>query len=149
MLANMFQICNNRFRIDERMKQMIKYWTTFQGSPHGYSKEKIRITLSKKHTLLLNKKAHAALGSAAAVELLFDANRRLIGLKATDPTKKNAFPVKVKKNSNYHVISASSFCMHFGISVESTVVFNEPEMGKDGILVLKLADAFNVTRGVR
>ncbi len=128
---------------------MIKFWTTFEGKPYGTKKDEARITLSPRKIFLLNQAAYKALGTPEAIEFLFDENRKLIGLKPTDPAKRNAFPLKIKKGSNHRLITAGAFCNHVGIDVEKTVVFNDTQVGTDGIMVLRLDKTINISRGAR
>ena len=74
---------------------MNKQWETFEGRQYRTTARKEpRVTLGAKGTFYLNGIAYAAMGEPAAVEMLFDGNRRVIGLKPTDPTKRNAFAIK-------------------------------------------------------
>ena len=65
--------------------------------------------------------------------MLFDGNRRAIGLKPIDPRKRNAFVIKPHgKNGRYKRISASAFCTHYRIHIDRTVLFDNVEVGDDG-----------------
>jgi hypothetical protein len=52
--------------------------------------------MSPKKVILLNRVAFEALGGPAAVELLFDETRKVIGLKPIERNRRNAFLVKSK-----------------------------------------------------
>ena len=53
-----------------------------------------RITIHKRGTISLNRSAFAALGSPDAVELLFDRQRSIVGLRAVDQKADNAYLVR-------------------------------------------------------
>jgi len=128
---------------------MIKHWTKFEGCPYGAERDQARVTLNKKKVFLLNPPAYNALGDPAAVEMLFDEARKVIGLKPTDPQRRNAFRLKPKKGGRFKVITASAFCTHFGIEVERTVLFEHVNMDSEGVLMLDMAKTINVGRGSR
>jgi hypothetical protein len=131
------------------MEKMINYWTRFEGSPNGRSKEKARITLSPRKYLALNRHAYQTIGSPPAVELFFDEHQKRIGLKPCDPHKKNAFRLRQEKGKDHMMIYASSFCTHFGISTRRTVLFDEIDIDQEGIVVLDMKKTINVSRGSR
>src|SRR5882724_5089796 len=100
-------------------------WETFEGRQHGQTaRREARVTLGHKGTFYLNGIAYDALGAPAAVEMLYDGNRRIIGLKPIDPRKRNAFAIRPHgKSGNYKRISASAFCTHFRLRTDGTVLF--------------------------
>jgi hypothetical protein len=50
----------------------------------------------------------------------------------------NAFPVRQKDKYNNRVIQSLSFCRHFGIDVGRTVLFNEIDIDREGMMRLEL-----------
>ena len=128
---------------------MISHWTKFEGKPYGAEKDAARVTLGPKKAIMLNEVAYEALGSPAAVEFMFEENHKIIGLKPIDPRRDNAFPVKPRKGSRYHVIRAAAFCTHLGIKVDRTMLFNNVEIDNEGVMKLELKTATNVSRGAR
>lgn len=128
---------------------MIKYWNTFNGKPNHANRGKPRVTISPKSAILLNLRAFDALGRPAAVELMFDQTYGVIGLKPTRPEAHNAFPVVPAVDGYYRRINAASFCRHFNITVEKTMLFLEPMMEADGVMELNLTKTMSVTRGSR
>ena len=126
-------------------------WLEFRGRQYRpRMRVEPRITLGRKGTFFLNTTAYRALGEPVAVELLLDKMRRVIGIKPTDPLKKNAFLVKSHGvNSEYRRISASAFCQHFRVSAPGTLLFNDPEFDADGVLRLDLVNATRVGRGAK
>ena len=127
---------------------MIKHFTEFHGKPYGAGKGEIRITLNHKKVFVLNGKAVDALKNASHVKLFFDAGRKVIGLRRTDPNHPNAFRLNSFRSSRHRTITAASFCAHFGISPEHTVLFQDAKVEGD-MVTLDLTRTVNVSRGAR
>jgi hypothetical protein len=81
--------------------------------------------------------------------MYFDAPRNMIGLKPADKNLRSAFPVKPKGNGTHRLIHAGAFLTHFGIKVESTVLFQRPFLDSDGTLELDLTKTITIGRGAR
>jgi len=125
----------------------MKYqWTEFQGSPNRRDRTEPRVSLNPRGVIFFNRKAFAAMGEPAAVRLFFDENRLRIGLKPTDPSRKNAFPVRKKDRWENRVVQASPFCRHNKIRIDRTVVFNEVDLDDEGILTLDLNKTTSIGR---
>jgi hypothetical protein len=88
-------------------------------------------------------------GRPAAVELSYDGNRRVIGIRGTDPRKRNAFPVKHHTSGRYMRVSGAPFCTQFRLKPEGTVLFDRADLNFDGVLELPLDSLIRVTRGSR
>lgn len=117
---------------------MIERWTEFQGGPCRARRGEARVTLNHRGVMLLNKVAYEALGMPAAVKLLYDEDRRVIGVVPHDARHRNAFPVTQKDKWNNRVIHITSFCRHFGIDVGRTVQFHEIDIDREGMMRLEL-----------
>ena len=128
---------------------MIKHWTVFEGAQGGRREEKARVTLSPNRTFGLNEHAYRAIGSPAAVEMMYDAGRHMIGLRPCDPQKKNAFLVKSRLKGKHFQISSGAFLNHFDIKAERTMRFERVDVEPDGTLALDLSLTTVVTRGSR
>ncbi len=130
---------------------MNRQWITFEGRQHRtLARREPRVTLGHKGTFYLNGIAYELLGSPAAVEMLFDGNRRIIGMRPIDPRKRNAFSVKHHgKGGSYKRISAAAFCRHFRLKTAETVLFEEIDVDNEGIMKLDLARVTRVGRGSR
>ena len=124
-------------------------WEKFNGRPfRNRASNEVRVTLATQGLIYLNGKAYDALKQPAAVEILFDGNRRIIGLKATDRRNSNAFPV-VNHVGNYWRISAASFCQHYRIKPRGTMLFQNVDLDNEGVMMLDLMNTVTVTRGAR
>ena len=128
---------------------MLGHWTIFEGTPGGVKREQRRITLGMNKTISLNKVAYEELGKPIAIELRFDRNLKRIGLKATSPECKNAFPIRPKKNSHYRWLAAGAFLTHFGITTQCTVQFEDVTIDSEGVMVLDINKTTNISRGSR
>ena len=126
-------------------------WTRFKGRQHGRTaRPGLRVTIGPRHVIYLNGKAFDAIDRHPAVEMLYDGNRRIIGLKPVDPHKSYAFQVKKHGSSgDYHRISASAFCQHFRLQIDRTLLFEGAELDNDGVLLLDLNRTVTVGRGSR
>ncbi len=77
------------------------------------------VTIQMRGPLSLNYSAYKMLGEPKAVELLYDQEDKIIGLRPVSPKEAYAFPVrpqgrKDKRPSNY-VIAGQAFTKHYGI----------------------------------
>ena len=125
-------------------------WETFEGRQYRVeARTEARVTLGAKGTFYLNGVVYEALERPAAVEMLYDGNRRIIGLKPTDPRRHNAFIVKQHTKGNYKRISAAAFCAHFRLKFPRTLLFEKVDIDNDGVLLLDLNTALEVGRGAR
>lgn len=75
------------------------------------------VTIQKRGTISLNRSAFAALGAPDAVELLYDRQRGIVGLRAIDPRAENAYQVRRTSSSasGPWVISAMAFTKFYDI----------------------------------
>ena len=127
-----------------------RQWTTFEGRAYGYSaSEEIRVTVNDRCQICMNKPAFDVLGQPAAVELSFDGNRRIIGIKPIDIRRRNAFPIKPVSRGNYRRILAAAFFHHFRLRPEGTNLFDAAEFTPEGILELPLDSLITIGRGAR
>ncbi|MEQ1605422.1 MAG: hypothetical protein ABL999_11205 [Pyrinomonadaceae bacterium] len=130
---------------------MNNQWTKFEGRQHGRTaRREMRVTIGPRHTIYLNGMAFDAIDRHPAVEMLYDGNRRIIGIKPVDPHKSHAFRVKKHGSSgDYHRISASAFCQNFRLRIDRTLLFEGAELDDNGVLLLDLNRTVTVGRGAR
>lgn len=106
------------------------------------------VTLQRRGTISLNRAAFAALRSPAAVELLFDIDSRIIGMRSVDPRSENARFVRssTPAPSGPFLISAMAFFRVYGIDVRASRRF--PAYVIDQVLCVELeGDSVPVRRG--
>lgn len=79
------------------------------------------LTIQKRGTMSINKAAHVALGEPEAVELLYDADEKIIGIRGVDREVGHAYPLRGTPNDSSYVLSGRAFTAYYGIpTVEST-----------------------------
>lgn len=76
------------------------------------------ISIQKKGILSLNDAAYTALGEPAAVELLYDRDRQLVGLRPVDPGVEHAHAVRHPRNKSGVVVTAMRFAKHYGLPID-------------------------------
>jgi hypothetical protein len=86
-----------------------KAQTPFSGEPH--------LTIQKRGTITLNAASYALLDAPAAVELLFDPDEQLLGLRSQDRRLPHVSFVRKANRSpgGPWVVSAMAFVHHYGI----------------------------------
>ncbi|MBE7188990.1 hypothetical protein [Jatrophihabitans endophyticus] len=80
------------------------------------------VTILKGRVLSLNRDAYVALEQPGAVELLFDRKKRIIGLRAVDPSVPHACFVRSSGRSSNapHLVSAMAFLAHYEIDTSES-----------------------------
>lgn len=75
------------------------------------------LTLQKRGAISLNTSAYAALGGPCAVELLFDRELSVVGLRPVQPTCGHAYPVRSASGNGAgpFVVSALAFLKYFDL----------------------------------
>lgn len=80
---------------------------------------KAYVTLQRKGPISLNLPAYRSLGEPPALELLFDKDEQLIGLKAADLQNANAYPVRAVGSATFQV-AGRAFMKFYGINSDAT-----------------------------
>jgi hypothetical protein len=127
---------------------VIARWEEFSGGPRKPSRDSMHVTLNDDGVLLMNKKTWETIGEPRHVVLLFDRINNMIGVRSGSEEETNSFPVKGLQQYS-RIIYASPFCTHYGLELDSTMMFNEIEFDDQGVLRLMLKTATNVTRTSR
>ena len=124
---------------------MICQWEEYDLGPTQARTERVHATINRKNTILINGNLHTRLGNPGAVKLLFDRVNSIIGVAPVPETMANSFPVTAPAAGRHRLIRATPFCRYFGISIDGTTHFREPEIDENGVLRLNL----NATSPVR
>jgi hypothetical protein len=87
---------------------------TLKSHPH--------VTIQKRGALSMNRSAFVALGSPDAVELLYDRQARVIGLRPVRPTADHAYQVRrsTRAHSGPWIISAMAFMHYYDVDITKT-----------------------------
>jgi hypothetical protein len=113
----------------------------FRGGPNEAMSKRLHVTISPAKLILLNRNVYNLLGRPAAVHLGYSRQRDAIAIEPTSARFNDAFPL-VANPCNWR-INAAPFCRHFGISIDTTLKFIDPEL--DGnTLYLKLGHTVSV-----
>lgn len=97
------------------------------------------LTFQRRGAISLNRSAFASLDSPDAVELLFDREHHIVGLRPIDPRADNAYHVRrsSRSASGPWVISAMAFTKFYDI--DTSVSLRRPAYLDDGVLCVDLS----------
>lgn len=75
------------------------------------------VTIQKRGTISLNAAAHAALGEPEAVELLYDRDERIVGLRAVSREAEHAYALRPQagKSVGPYIVSGTAFAKYYKI----------------------------------
>lgn len=107
------------------------------------------VTIQKRGVISLNKAAHDLIGNAETVELLYDRERQVMAVRATDDSSPHAYAVRngSKRGPGQTIVSATAFTAHYGIDTTATRRW-KPFM-EDGMLCVDLSEEGTVITGNR
>ncbi len=128
---------------------IIRRWVEYTDGPTEPTADRLYVTLNPRGMLLLNRRAFAELGRPAAAMLLYDERNGAIGLRAAGKSDAKPFPVKSHPKGSHHLVYAKPFCRRFGIRPAAAIRFSDPEIDRDGIMILSLQDCEPVVPKVR
>lgn len=118
-------------------------WEKFNGGQNLPKQDHIHITMNKGGIIYINGNAYRMMGRPEAVHFFFNRKNNKIALRPAHARLKDVFQVK-EKNHGY-LIHASPFCINFGIRLDSTEKFVNPEVDNEGILHLDLSTTVTVS----
>ena len=122
--------------------EMDRDFEKFLAGPTLAAAKRLNVTISRHNVLGLNNNVYRLMGKPEAVCLYYSRSRDVIGILPVSPRMNEAFPVKPHGRSSWR-INAAPFCRHFGIRVDSTFRFVDPEI--QGVkLLLKLSHVVSV-----
>ena len=125
---------------------MARQFEKFMDGPFIPSRDRMHITLNKWGVFQMNRKAYETLGKPAAVVLFFEKATGMIGISAAHQRLRESFPLKNKGNMHW-TINAIPFCRHFGIRIDGTEAFADPELDDKGMMHLDLRTTRRVYGG--
>jgi hypothetical protein len=103
------------------------------------------VTLQKRGLLSMNRAAHHLIGDAEFVELLWDADERVIGIRPAAPENPNAYPARPQSataGKGPILIAGSIFTRHYDIDTTESRRWVVEAL--DGILCVDLNKEFQV-----
>lgn len=123
---------------------MVREWKVFKGEPTAPIRDRLRVTLNPRGAILINRKAFEVMGRPEAAVLMYDERQQTIGLQPARVGEQYAFPLKRKDKVTHRTIYAWPFCKFFKLKPQKTVVFTNPELDHDGVLMLDLHSTIEV-----
>ena len=107
------------------------------------------LTIHRRGLLSLNRSAFQALDSPGAVELLYDRDASIVGLRSVDVSAADAVYVRpaTRSTSGPWVVSAMAFVKYYDIDVRTTRRW--PCYLDDGVLCIDLAGPSEIVTGNR
>ena len=107
------------------------------------------VTIQKRGVISLNKAAHDLVGNAETVELLYNRDRQVMALRATDDSSPHAYAVRSgsKRGPGQAIVSATAFTAHYGINTTATRRWKP--FVEDGMLCVDLTEEGTVITGNR
>ena len=107
------------------------------------------VTIQKRGVISLNKAAHDLIDNTETVELLFDRDRQVMAVRATDDSSPHAYAVRSasKRGPGQAVVSATAFTAHYGIDTTDTRRWKP--FVEDGMLCVDLSQEGTVITGNR
>lgn len=98
-----------------------------------------QVTIQRRGNLSLNRAAYTALGEPQAVELLYDARNRTVGLRAVEVSVEHAYPVRSQggKTTGPYLVAGIGFAKHHGI--DTATARRYPAVMDGGVLCVDLS----------
>jgi len=99
------------------------------------------ITIQKKGTMSINRASYELLGEPEAIELLFDASARVMGMRAVEASANHAYPLRGSgKSKSSFLLSGMAFAKYYEINTD--VARRYPATFEDGVLQVDLNGEF-------
>src|ERR1700728_368181 len=98
------------------------------------------VTIQKRGVLSINAAAYTALGQPEAVELLYDPDEKIVGLRRTERDSEHAYPVRTtaSQSESTFMVSATAFTKYYGIDTTTSV--RRPARMDSEVLCVDLKD---------
>jgi hypothetical protein len=121
----------------------------FRGGAAKPRWDRLHVTMNDGGVIYLNRNAHKQLGKPDAVYVYYCREKDEIALEATSIRMADAFPLRPVASHTGYIVYANPVTKHFGIKLEGTNRFVDPELDQYGIMHLKLSDIVQTARGPR
>ncbi len=79
------------------------------------------VTIQTKGMLSVNASAYSALGSPEAVELLYDRDQQVVGMRPVAPDAAHAYPIRAVGAGATFIVSGRAFFAYYGIPTDKPV----------------------------
>jgi hypothetical protein len=77
------------------------------------------VSIQKGGVIRMNRAAYALIGEPEQVELLFDAERQLVGLRPAKAGVPHAYVVRKHARGSSFLVSGARFASHYGIPIDA------------------------------
>lgn len=123
--------------------EMDRDFEKFLAGPTISPADRVHVSLNRNNVMIFNNKLHSLMGKPEAICLYYSRTRDVIGMLPISPRMREGFPVKPNVRTGWR-INISPFCRHFGIRIDSTIRFINPDV--QGVRVLlKLSETVGAT----
>jgi hypothetical protein len=99
------------------------------------------VTIQKRGVMSLNRAAHALIGEAATVELLYDRDEQLVGIRPVSDDVPHAYPVRPQattKQTGPLLIAGTAFVQYYDI--DTSISRRWTPTVRDGVLCVDLKE---------
>ncbi|MFG3683166.1 hypothetical protein ACGF5H_23970 [Micromonospora chalcea] len=99
------------------------------------------VTIQKRGTLSVNRAAFVAMGEPKAVELLYDAKEKMVGLRSVSRETEHAYPIRAQgqKDDGPYLVAGTAFTKYYGIDTSVSKRWTAEMVGDVLCLDLKKA----------
>lgn len=116
-------------------------WTELPRNDVAPHNSGVYATMNRKGEIALNAVTYKRLGEPEAFSIFYNRPNSLIALKPTYQSMKNAYPARKHGRKGGRVVRAYRLLTEFGIKLPDTIQFTEPEIDREGLLLLDLRTA--------
>ena len=95
----------------------------------------------------LNREAHQLLGQPDRVTMLFDAEQKVIGIRAARPGDRHTLSSRSRSSYGSRLISSQLFLATYQIKLTATLRFTPTALDREKILCLHLSEGVPVSTG--
>jgi hypothetical protein len=113
-------------------------WELYEDGPTRPPNERMHVSINYKGVIFINARTFELMGFPESVLLMFDRARGVIGVNPASSSRANTFRVQAGLRGRHRTIRAAPFCRFFGIRIDNTQVFLQPELDEEGVLRLDL-----------
>lgn len=117
---------------------MINHWNEFTIGATAKGQYAKRVSLTWEGIISMNGRVVELLGKPTHAILYFDKANSMIGIMPGKAEQENAIPLRTWSDGPSRIIRAKKFCDFHNISMKCTVIFDEPRIEENGMLVLDL-----------
>ena len=117
--------------------RLSREWDLYEGGPSVPFDKRLHASLAPRGNIYINQTLYQRMGKPVAARLYYNRERDQIAIQPAIERQAISFPVRQHSSGGVQ-IHAAPFCTHFGIRVDSTQRFVEPEIDAAGTLILSL-----------